>query len=90
MNLSKGYYFGEADYGFLVRQGEENRYDSIDSLKDAVVVTQSGSVQEALYREQVGSCREEAQGGVKGQSLPVFRMRVHVSTVCAAYMEGSI
>ena len=58
MNLSKGYYFGEADYGFLVRQGEENRYDSIDSLKDAVVVTQSGSVQEALYREQVGSCRE--------------------------------
>ncbi len=37
---------------------EENRYDSIDSLKDAVVVTQSGSVQEALYREQVGSCRE--------------------------------
>ena len=58
MNLSKGYYFGEADYGFLVRQGEENRYDSIDSLKDAVVVTQSGSVQEALYREQVGSCRD--------------------------------
>ena len=53
MNLSKGYYFGEADYGFLVRQGEENRYDSIDSLKDAVVVTQSGSVQEALYRRDL-------------------------------------
>ena len=59
MNLSKGYYFGEADYGFLVRQGEENRYDSIDSLKDAVVITQSGSVQEALYNQYInGACKE--------------------------------
>lgn len=58
MSLSKGYYFGTSDYGFLVRQGDEERYTSIASLEDAVVVTQSGSVQEALYREQVQRCRE--------------------------------
>lgn len=58
MNLSKGYYFGVSDYGFLTRAGEETKYASIESLKDAVVVTQSGSVQEALYRQQVPACKE--------------------------------
>ena len=56
MNLSQGYYFGDDDYGFLVRQGEENVYNSAESLRDAVVVTQSGSVQETLFREQVKTC----------------------------------
>ena len=58
MNLSQGYYFGDDDYGFLVRQGEENVYNSAESLRDAVVVTQSGSVQETLFREQVKTCGE--------------------------------
>lgn len=58
MNLSKGYYFGESSYGFLVRQGDEGKYTSVEDLKNAVVVTQSGSVQEALYREQVPACKE--------------------------------
>ncbi|MGM9641553.1 MAG: transporter substrate-binding domain-containing protein [Faecousia sp.] len=58
MNLSKGYYFGDSDYGFLVRQGDEEKYTSVEDLKDAVVVTQSGSVQEALYKQYVPACKE--------------------------------
>lgn len=58
MNLSKGYYFGQSDYGFLVRQGDREKYTSVEALKDAVVVTQSGSVQEALYQQWVPACKE--------------------------------
>ena len=52
MNLSQGYYFGDDDYGFLVRQGEENVYNSAESLRDAVVVTRAG-----LYRRRCSGSR---------------------------------
>lgn len=59
MNLSNGYEFDEdTGYGFLVRIGDEDKYNSPESLKDAVVVTQSGSVQEGIYRQYVKECKE--------------------------------
>ena len=59
MNLSNVYYFGDDGYGFLTRTEDVEKYNSIESLKDAVIITQSGSVQEALYNEQInGACKE--------------------------------
>jgi ABC-type amino acid transport substrate-binding protein len=60
MNMSEGYYFEEdsGGYGFLVRSEDKDKYTSLDSLKDAVVVTQSGSVQESLVNDQVKAYKE--------------------------------
>lgn len=58
MNLSKGYYFSNTGYGFICREEDKDKYIDIESLKDAVVITQSGSVQEALYNQYVPECKE--------------------------------
>ena len=59
MRLSDVYYATNTDYGFIVRSEDVGKYTDIDSLKDAVVITQSGSVQEALYNQYVnGACKE--------------------------------
>lgn len=58
MAMSKGYYFEDNDYGFLVREEDVDKYTSIEEAKQAVIVTQSGSVQEALYNDNIGSCKE--------------------------------
>ena len=58
MAMSKGYYFEDNDYGFLVRSEDVDKYTSIEEAKEAVIVTQSGSVQEALYNDNIGSCKE--------------------------------
>ena len=59
MNLSDPYYSdGTSTYGFIMRQEDAGKYESIDSLKDAVIVTQSGSVQEAMTNEQITQRKE--------------------------------
>lgn len=58
MNLSNVYLASDTGYGFLVRAEDKDKYTSIESLKDAVVVTQSGSVQEGLYKDNVKECKE--------------------------------
>ena len=59
MRLSDVYYASNTGYGFIVRSEDVGKYTDIDSLKDAVVITQSGSVQEALYNQYVnGACKE--------------------------------
>ena len=59
MRLSDVYLATDDGYGFLVRNEDADKYTSIESLADAVVITQSGSVQEALYNEYVnGACKE--------------------------------
>lgn len=59
MRMSNVYRSSGSGYGFLVRTADADRYNTLESLKDAVVITQSGSVQEALYNEYVkGSCKE--------------------------------
>ena len=59
MRLSNVYRNSDDGYGFIVRTEDADKYTSIESLADAVVITQSGSVQEALYNEFVnGACKE--------------------------------
>lgn len=59
MTLSTGYYFGAVGYGFLVREEDVDKYTTLESVEDAIVVTQSGSVQEALYNMDInGNCAE--------------------------------
>ena len=58
MNLSDVYLASDTGYGFLCRTEDKDKYTSIESLKDAVIITQSGSVQEALYKSDVKECKE--------------------------------
>lgn len=58
MNLSNVYYFSSTGYGFMTRSEDADKYKTVEDLADAVVITQSGSVQEALYNEQVPTCKE--------------------------------
>lgn len=58
MNLSDVYLSSDTGYGFIVRTEDVDKYNSVEDLKDAVVITQSGSVQEALYKENVPECKE--------------------------------
>lgn len=58
MNLSDVYQSSGGGYGFMVRTEDKDKYNSIEDLKDAVVITQSGSVQESLYNENVTECKE--------------------------------
>ncbi len=58
MAMSDGYEFDDDGFGFVTRKGEEDKYRSIDDLKDAVVITQSGSVQEAIYNQYCKNAKE--------------------------------
>lgn len=59
MRLSDVYYSDNTGYGFVVRSEDAGKYTDLESLKDAVVITQSGSVQEALYNQYINdACKE--------------------------------
>ena len=68
MNLSNVYMPSETGYGFLVREADKGKYNSIESLKDAVVITQSGSVQESMFNDQIGKdgCAMQSGGVLSG------------------------
>ena len=44
-------------YGFLVREEDVDKYTSIEDLAEATVITQSGSVQEAIYNQYCGNAK---------------------------------
>lgn len=58
MRLSNVYKPNSGGYGFLTRTEDVDKYSSVEELKDAVVITQSGSVQESLYNQNVKACKE--------------------------------
>lgn len=58
MAMSKGYYFTDDGYGFLVRAEDAEKYATIEEARQAVIITQSGSVQEALYNDAIETCKE--------------------------------
>ena len=60
MNLSKGYYTNEdtEGYGFMVRADKRDNYPTPESFKDAVLVVQKGSLQEALINDQIPEYKE--------------------------------
>lgn len=59
MNLSHGYRFNkEPMYGILVREEDKDKYEDVESMEDAVVVVQSGSLQEYFVTTQIPKCKE--------------------------------
>lgn len=59
MNMSKGYHFDKTEgYGLLVREEDIDRFPDAASLKNAVVVTQSGSLQEVFVHSQIPEYQE--------------------------------
>ena len=61
INMSKGYRFDEneaSNYGLLVREEDADKYPNAESLAQAVIVTQSGSVQEGFVKDQVPAYKE--------------------------------
>lgn len=59
MSMSDSYYTDESmGYGYLMREEDAGRYESVESVADAVIVTQSGSVQEAIVNQQVPERKE--------------------------------
>lgn len=59
MRMSNVYFASDTGYGFLTRAEDADKYTDIESVKDAVIITQSGSVQEALYNQYInGNCKE--------------------------------
>lgn len=60
MNMSNGYYFSDdgEGYGLLVREEDVNKYMTVESLSDAVIVMQSGSLQELFVTGQVKDAKE--------------------------------
>lgn len=58
MRLSNVYKPNSGGYGFLTRTEDVDKYSSVEDLKDAVVITQSGSVHESLYNQNVKACKE--------------------------------
>lgn len=61
MNLSDGYYFGGAEaggYGWIMRPEDIDKYKTVEDLKDAIVITQSGTIQEFIMNEYVPEAKE--------------------------------
>ena len=60
MNLSKGYYFDEdtEGYGMLCRTEDMDKYSTAESMKDAVIVVQQGSLQQDYVMEQIPQYKE--------------------------------
>ena len=60
MNLSKGYYFDEdtEGYGMLCRSEDIDKYPTAESMKDAVIVVQAGSLQQDYVLDQVPEYKE--------------------------------
>lgn len=59
MNMSKGYMFDQTDgYGFLVRAEDVDKYPDAASFEDAVIVVQSGSLQEVFVNGQIPKYKE--------------------------------
>ena len=78
MNLSNVYYSAGGGYGFICRSEDVDKYTSIASLEGATVITQSGSVQEYLYNDQI-------KDAVK---VKEFKLVDNMTTAYLAVSEG--
>ena len=60
MELSKGYHLsGESNlYGIIIRNEDAENIKSVDDLADRTIITQSGSLQEALANENIPKYKE--------------------------------
>lgn len=78
MNLTDVYMITGGGYGFICRSEDVAKYNSIESLEGATVITQSGSVQEFLYNDQI-------KDAVK---VKEFKLVDNMTTAYLAVSEG--
>lgn len=78
MNLTDVYMITGGGYGFICRSEDVAKYNSIESLEGATVITQSGSVQEFLYNDQI-------KNAVK---VKEFKLVDNMTTAYLAVSEG--
>ena len=78
MNLSDVYMITGGGYGFICRSEDVDKYTSIAALEGATVITQSGSVQEFLYNDQI-------KDAVK---IKEFKLVDNMTTAYLAVSEG--
>lgn len=86
MAMSKGYYFGGDGYGIVIRAEDADKYQTVEDCKDAVVVTQSGSVQEAMYKLYMDGSKEfKLVSSMNDAYLSVMEGKADVAVVaCSA------
>ena len=60
MELSKGYHLSEDSslYGVIIRNEDAENIKSVEDLADRTIITQSGSLQEALANENIKEYKE--------------------------------
>ena len=60
MELSKGYHLSEDSslYGIIIRTEDDENIKSVDDLAERTIITQSGSLQEALGNENIPKYKE--------------------------------
>ena len=58
MELSKGFHFEDEEYGLMVRAEDDGNIKTADDLADRIVITQSGSLQEALVNDNISAYKE--------------------------------
>ena len=87
MEMSQGYYFSteNAGYGILVPEKYVGVIEDAEDLKDYVIITQSGSIQELMVTEQVPAYKEFKRVG----SMPDAYLAVQESKADAAIVARS-
>ena len=60
MELSKGYHLSaeSSNYGLLIREEDEENIKTIEDIADKTMITQSGSLQEALTNDNIPAYKE--------------------------------
>ena len=60
MELSKGYHLSEesSSYGLIIRTEDEENIRTVEDIADKTIITQSGSLQEALTNDNVPAYKE--------------------------------
>ncbi|MCR5372211.1 MAG: transporter substrate-binding domain-containing protein [Solobacterium sp.] len=87
MEMSQGYYFSteNAGYGILVPEKYVGVIEDAEDLKDCVIITQSGSIQELMVTEQVPAYKEFKRVG----SMPDAYLAVQEGKADAAIVARS-
>lgn len=93
MLLSKGYYLEENSnedeaYGFACRPEDIDKYTTPESLKDAVAITQSGSIQEGYFKENIPEYKElKYTSSMVDSYLAVVEKKADVAVVAKETVE---
>ena len=84
MELSKGYHFSgdNTGYGLIIRNEDAENITSVEDVADRIIITQSGSLQEALTNENIPKYKEfKKVSSMQDAFLAVQEGKADVATV---------